>query len=394
MRACSAAFKAHLAAEVQTLATCWKATLRNGTVFGFTDHTRDIVFDGQTYESSTGYTPSAIDTSAALNVDNMEVEAIMTSDAISEADLIAGLWDYAEVEVFWVNWADLTMGRMILKSGTLGEITIKKKTFVAEIRGLTQNFTNVLGEMSSPTCRVKRFGDARCKKSLAALTVTGTVDTTDPTARVIFDAARVEAGPTGGKTITGISRARYAVVSCTAHGFAQNDIITLSDIVGVVQDGATDDTGIYQEGTHAPLNGSLVTVTSTTTNTFTIDVDTRLYNVDITLGQSEASQVYTDYISGGLAMPQGLASIYDYGMVTFTSGENNGLSMEVKAYVPGTIVLQLPMPYEIAAGDTYSLVQGCDRSFVTCRDRHDNAVNFRGEPHLPGQDKLYQFGGT
>ncbi len=394
MKSCSAAFKAHLAGEVQTLATCWKATLKNGTVLGFTDHTRDITFSSQLYQSATGYTPSAVDTSAALNVDNLDVEAILTSDGITEADLMSGLWDYAAVEIFWVNWNDLSMGRMILKSGTLGEVTIKKNQFVAEVRGLTQAFTNVLGEMSSPTCRVHNFGDTRCKKDLASLTVTGTVDSADPLGRVIFDAARVEAGPTGGLAITNITRARRAVMTVPGHAWLAGDILTISDVVGVVQDGSDDADGIYQEGTHSPINGSMVTIVSVAGDDITIDVDTRLYDEDIEVGQSDASQVYSAYVSGGLATPQGASSVFDYGKVTFTSGENNGLSMEVKTYVLGTLVLQLPMPYAIEAGDTYSLVQGCDRSFVTCRDRHDNVINFRGEPHLPGQDKLYQFGGN
>ncbi len=376
------------------MATCWKATLKNGTVLGFTDHTRDITYDSQLYQSATGYTPSAVDTSAALNVDNLDVEAILTSDGITEADLMSGLWDYAAVEIFWVNWADLAMGRMILKSGTLGEVTIKQNQFIAEVRGLTQAFTNVLGEMSSPTCRVHNFGDTRCKKDLAALTVTGTIDSADPLGRVIFDAARVEAGPSGGLAITNITRAAQAQVTVVGHTWLPGDIITLSDVIGVVQDGANDADGVYQEGTHSPINGSLVHIVTAGTNVFTIDVDTRLYNEDPALGQSDASQVYTAYTSGGMATPQGTASVFDYGKVTFTSGANIGLSMEVKTYVTGTIVLQLPMPYPIEAGDTYSLVQGCDRSFATCRDRHNNVINFRGEPHLPGQDKLYQFGGN
>lgn len=394
MRACSQEFKLHLAGEVQTLATCWLARLRTGATLGFTDHTRDIIFDGQTYLSSSGYTPSAVDTSAALNVDNLEVEAILDSDIISEADLMSGLWDYASVEIFWVNWNDLTMGKMILKSGTLGEVTIKKKTFIAEIRGLSQVFTNVLGEMSSPTCRVHVFGDARCKKDLTALTVTGTVDGVDPQGRIVYDTARTEAGPAGGLPITGISRARYPTITCPAHTFQVGDLITISDVVGVRQDGAIDSAGVFHNGTRVSINGSMVIVRSTTTDAFVIDLDTRLYNADDLVGQTDASLVYSAYVSGGKATPQGVSSIFDYGTIAFTSGSNVGLSMEVKAYVTGAIILQLPMPYPISVGDGYTLVGGCNRAFTTCRDVHNNVANFRGEPHLPGQDKLFQFGGT
>ena len=37
-------------------------------------------------------------------------------------------------------------------------------------------------------------------------------------------------------------------------------------------------------------------------------------------------------------------------------------------------------------GDTFVVTAGCDKRFDTCRDRFDNAVNFRGFPHIPGND--------
>ncbi len=39
------------------------------------------------------------------------------------------------------------------------------------------------------------------------------------------------------------------------------------------------------------------------------------------------------------------------------------------------------------------LIEGCDRQLATCRDRFANIANFRGEPHLPGNDLLTRYGG-
>jgi uncharacterized phage protein (TIGR02218 family) len=47
---------------------------------------------------------------------------------------------------------------------------------------------------------------------------------------------------------------------------------------------------------------------------------------------------------------------------------------------------------EIAGPIQVELSQGCDRRFATCRERFGNAVNFRGEPHLPGNDLLLRYG--
>lgn len=43
-------------------------------------------------------------------------------------------------------------------------------------------------------------------------------------------------------------------------------------------------------------------------------------------------------------------------------------------------------------GDLVELRHGCDKRFATCRDRFANALNFRGEPHVPGADSLGRYG--
>ena len=37
------------------------------------------------------------------------------------------------------------------------------------------------------------------------------------------------------------------------------------------------------------------------------------------------------------------------------------------------------------------LREGCDRTVATCAARFGNAVNFQGEPFLPGNDMLAQY---
>ena len=97
----------HVLGEVTTLATCWKITLAGDesptTVKAFTDHDSNLIVDGITYLAASGFTASDVDTAAALNVDNLEVVGFIASPSITEADLLAGLWDYAKVEVFTVN---------------------------------------------------------------------------------------------------------------------------------------------------------------------------------------------------------------------------------------------------------------------------------------------------
>ena len=85
--------------------------------------------------------------------------------------------------------------------------------------------------------------------------------------------------------------------------------------------------------------------------------------------------------------------VLDYGTLTWMSGANAGLTMEVKRWAAGAreFTLWLPMPRAIGAGDAYSVHSGCDKRAATCRGRFNNLVNFGGFPHMPGVDRMLQY---
>lgn len=77
---------------------------------------------------------------------------------------------------------------------------------------------------------------------------------------------------------------------------------------------------------------------------------------------------------------------YTYGKITFTNGNNNGKSTEVKVFetVGSDIVIELirPTPYSMTVGDTFDIVAGYDGSFNQCKNKFSNGVNFGGFPHV------------
>jgi len=284
MKQVSAGLCAHLAGEVTTLATCWKLKRRDDSVLGFTDHDVDIVFEGVSYQAQTGFTPAAIENSSSLSADNLDVEGMLSAGAITESDIMAGKYDFAEIEIFQVNYVDVSQGCLKLRRGWLGEVSLHRQQFVAEVRGLTQLLSQTIGELYSPSCRAT-LGDTRCKVDLAAHIVTGT------------------------------------------------------------------------------------------------------------LSNAGSSQEFTD-----VARTEN-SGRFDFGVVTFTSGANSGLSMEIKEHLKmvtegGKFVLALPMPYPLLVGDAYSMSSGCDKTIATCHGRYANAVNFRGEPYVPGLDRMMETAGT
>lgn len=82
--------------------------------------------------------------------------------------------------------------------------------------------------------------------------------------------------------------------------------------------------------------------------------------------------------------------VFTGGKLTWTSGANDGLSVEIKEHriTSGHARLSLwqAMPEAIANGDGFTIAAGCDKRFATCRERFNNIVNFRGFPHIPGND--------
>lgn len=279
MKNISANLESHLVSRNTSLATCWKVTRTDGTVFGFTDHDVDLTVSAVVYKASTGYTRSAIQTNSALAVDNLDLEGVFDSAAITEADLRAGLWDYAAVEIFLVNWADLSQGTLKLRKGRLGQSQAGKTRYTTELRGLIQHLQQEVGRIYGPADDVD-LGDARSGINIATYTVTGTI-TSVTNNRVFADTSRTEA---------------------------------------------------------------------------------------------------TGY--------------FDYGKLTFTSGLNNGLGMEVKTFtsVGDVFELQLPMPYDVEIGDTYSVYAGYDKSLSQALNKFNNVVNFRGFPYVPGVDRMISGG--
>jgi uncharacterized phage protein (TIGR02218 family) len=85
---------------------------------------------------------------------------------------------------------------------------------------------------------------------------------------------------------------------------------------------------------------------------------------------------------------------FSAGKLSFTSGANAGLAMEVKSHRNNGIIsfdLWQAMPEPIQAGDAFTVTAGCDKRFPTCHDRFDNVVNFRGFPHIPGNDFVISY---
>jgi len=270
----------HLASGATTVARAWTVERRDGVVLGFTDHDRDLSFDGVVFRASTGLTAQALEQTTGLSVDNNEAVGALSDAAISERDILAGRYDDARVSLWWVNWADVSERELRFR-GRLGEVVRAGGAFRAELRGLAEPLSRPQGRVYQAPCSAV-LGDAACG-----------VDLGQP--GLMREVALAEVGPDG-------ERFRVAPMPGAAPGW------------------------------------------------------------------------------------------FDKGRLEVLGGPAAGLSGLVKAdrlRADGReIVLWQRLGIDPRPGDLVRLVAGCDKRLETCRTRFDNLLNFRGFPHVPGEDWL------
>ncbi len=272
----------HLAGGQTTVCRAWLVTRRDGMRLGFTDHDRDLSFEGAVFRAESGLTARALQQTTGLAVDNTEAVGALSDVSVSEADLLAGRFDAAEVRAWLVNWAN-PEERLEQFRGTLGEVTRAAGAFRAELRGLTEALNQPQGRVYQRRCSAV-LGDGQCRFDLAqpgyfaARAVETVVD------RTVF-----RFGALGGFDDRWFERGRLVVTSGGAAGS-----------VGLIKN-------------------------------------------DRTVGAGREIELW-------------------------------------QAIGP-----------EVMAGDLIRLEAGCDKDAETCRVKFTNFANFRGFPHIPGEDWLTSY---
>lgn len=222
MKNLSPALQAHLDEGTTTLSWCWRISRSDGTALGFTDHDRTLSFDGTGFEPESGFAASEIRAGSDLAVDAQDATGVLTSDRITETDILDGRWDNAAVELWRVNWAD-TSQRVLLRRGAVGQIRRGRMVFVAEVRSLAHVLGQTVGRTFQAGCDA-RLGDARCGIDLENAVYKGTGVVTDLLRDRAFMASGLsgfDAGWFNSGTLTWTSGANAGrVTEVLAHGFA------------------------------------------------------------------------------------------------------------------------------------------------------------------------------
>jgi uncharacterized phage protein (TIGR02218 family) len=270
---------ARLAAGAAALCRCWAVVRADGVVFGFTDHDRDLAFEGITFHADSGMSARALAQSTGLSVDNTEALGALSDSAVTEEDIVAGRFDGAEVRAWLVDWTDVAARQMLFR-GQIGELTRSGGAFTAELRGLTEALNQPQGRVYQAVCSAV-LGDAACKVDLAA------------------------PGYAAERAVETVKEGR---------------IFHFADFAGF-------DDRWFEKGRLEVLSGAA----------------------------------------------KGLVVVV----------KNDRLSA-----LSRTIELWEALPTPVATGDLLQFTAGCDKRADTCRLKFHNLLNFRGFPHIPGEDWL------
>lgn len=142
--------------ELDTVATFWRIYRRDGAALAFTSHDRDLTFGGIRHLAAPGMIPAAIRLTSELSNDNAEVQGALNHDSIREAELSAGLFDEASIEIGAVDWTN--GDHHTLYTGQLGRIEDNQSQFTAELRSSKSLLERDLVPRTSPTCRASFCG--------------------------------------------------------------------------------------------------------------------------------------------------------------------------------------------------------------------------------------------
>lgn len=278
MRKIDPELQSRLDTGATTLCRCWRVRRRDGREMGFTDHDRDLAFDGTTFLAGTGMDASAIEATTGLAVDNSQAAGALSDAGVREDDVRAGRFDRAGVEHWLVDWSRPDL-RVLMFVGHFGEIRCADGAFEVELRGLTEALNVAVGRTLTRGCD-RRLGDAKCR----------------------FDLAKP--GFAGDATVAAVRSG--------------------SELDAVGLDGFSRDW----------------------------------------------------FVSGS---------------ITWLTGSNAGDVAAIKRDALGRdgmrrIGLWQEPGFAIARGDAFRIFAGCDKQATTCRSKFDNFLNFRGFPHIPGDD--------
>lgn len=159
----------------------WRVERKDGFTLYATDHDKELVFNGETYSPTVGVSTTKIAHKLGLGVDNLEVHGALDGVDITEQDIEGGLYDYAKVDIYIVDWTKPDTTNYHKVHGTFGNVYRSELGYSTEIRSQANVLSQAIGRAFQRTCDTK-LGSQKCGVNLntsqfsATATVTSNTD--------------------------------------------------------------------------------------------------------------------------------------------------------------------------------------------------------------------------
>lgn len=172
--------------EIMRLCYCYTIARTDGVTFNFTDHSESLQVDitGTGSGALTLFTPqdgvdsSAIERTQGLDATNYELKGIVSSEAITETDILAGRFKNAVITKYLVDWSVPWAGFLEKEVFQLASTTAGQTFFEAQVNTQKSRLSLARGRVLTYNCR-HVFGSTECGKDLTAINeVTGASITT------------------------------------------------------------------------------------------------------------------------------------------------------------------------------------------------------------------------
>ncbi|MEO1100579.1 MAG: DUF2163 domain-containing protein [Pseudomonadota bacterium] len=167
MREFSEDLRQRLASGVTTTCLCWRLERSDGETVGLTEHDRQLFVNGEDYLPGGVGMAGPLSQSNGLKPGQASGAGALSSDAITEADLGASLWDGARVDVLRVDWERPDLFWTVW-TGRLSEIVHGDLGFEAGLVSTKADLERPVGRVYSRHCDAV-LGDALCGVDLQAL---------------------------------------------------------------------------------------------------------------------------------------------------------------------------------------------------------------------------------
>jgi len=356
MRNLDSGFLAHLAGDELNLTELFSIELTNGTIYYYTTHNRDIIWDAASniYSHDLPMRRGDAQLSMDSEADNMQVViANIIGDVATKVK--NNLLNEAVLTIKIIRWDDdYAADKEIIIFVGIIRVSYNRQQATFELKQREESLSTKfpLYAYQEP-CNHNLFDNhpRRCTLTRSNYAYAGTA--------------------TGGSISTLIDTTRGIIYKVNFDGGDDSAPIEIGDTV----------TGQAGSGTGVVVN--IVYLTSSTGTIWYVEQSGAQFVNDEELQNIGSDSIYVN------GTPAENTTFYERGELEITSGDNTGLSFTILSMSGNTITILNVFPFIMVSGVSYNIYPSCGYDADICKSRFNNDEHFLGFLHTPNVEEVF-----